>query len=257
MLKHILILLMMIVSLPSFATDVLGGETCDTDVLNTDTGPVNLRAEFEPETINLYWYNDGNQVAVPTASNSCTYDTPINLPTDPVKPGYKFKGWRVVPPFDFSTLPTNENFISGYGKHSYDLCRIFTPSGGEYGEYQSCTNDVYSDLRDREWKAIFSFGTIYGTSVCSSTASAGFGTVGIPNETVNSGNTCWCRVTGYTPNGSIIKHTPLQTLPWISRHAHDTLDKCSYGCTSRCAYMLGGRDGNGATIRARAFGVTQ
>ena len=95
MLKRILILLMMIVSIPSFATDVMGGETCDTDVLNTDTGPVNLRAEFEPENINLHWYNDGNKITVPTASNSCTYDTPISLPTDPVKPGYKFKGWKV------------------------------------------------------------------------------------------------------------------------------------------------------------------
>ena len=97
MLKRILILLMMIISLPSFATDVSGGETCDTDVLNTDTGPVNLRAEFEPETINLKWYNGNNQITVPTASNSCTYDTPISLPANPTKPGYKFKGWNIIP----------------------------------------------------------------------------------------------------------------------------------------------------------------
>ena len=95
MLKRILILLMMIVSIPSFATDVSGGETCDTDVLNTDTGPVNLRAEFEPENINLHWYNDGNKINVSTTSKSCTYDTPISLPANPVKPGYKFKGWKV------------------------------------------------------------------------------------------------------------------------------------------------------------------
>ena len=66
-------------------------------MLNTDTGPVNLRAEFEPETINLKWYNGNNQITVPNASNSCTYDTAISLPTDPVKPGYKFKGWNVIP----------------------------------------------------------------------------------------------------------------------------------------------------------------
>ncbi len=96
MLKRILILLIMVVPLQTFATDVTGGETCDTNVLNTDTGPVNLRAEFEPENINLHWYNGDNQITVPTASNSCTYDTPISLPTDPVKPGYKFKGWKIL-----------------------------------------------------------------------------------------------------------------------------------------------------------------
>ena len=97
----------MIISLPSFATDVTGGETCDTDVLNTDTGPVNLRAEFEPEVINLKWYNDGNQITVPTASNSCTYDTPISLPANPVKPGYKFKGWKVFTGIPIEYLQSN------------------------------------------------------------------------------------------------------------------------------------------------------
>ena len=96
MLKRILILLIMAVPLQTFATDVTGGETCDTNVLNTDTGPVNLRAEFEPENINLHWYNGDNQITVPTASNSCTYDTPISLPANPVKPGYKFKGWKII-----------------------------------------------------------------------------------------------------------------------------------------------------------------
>ncbi len=111
MLKRILILLMMIISLPSFATDVTGGETCDTDVLNTDTGPVNLRAEFEPEVINLKWYNGNNQITVPTASNSCTYDTPISLPANPVKPGYKFKGWKVFTGIPIEYLQSNGNEI--------------------------------------------------------------------------------------------------------------------------------------------------
>ena len=80
-----------------FATDVSGGEMCDTDVLNTDTGPVNLRAEFEPETINLKWYNGDTHLTVPNASNTCTYDDAISLPTNPTKPGYKFNGWKAIP----------------------------------------------------------------------------------------------------------------------------------------------------------------
>ena len=87
-------------SVPSFATNVDSGEdaTCDEDTLESPTGPVRLRAEFTPEIINLKWYDeDGNRVTVPTASNSCTYDTSISLPPNPIKTGYKFKGWKVVP----------------------------------------------------------------------------------------------------------------------------------------------------------------
>ena len=71
--------------------------TCDTDTLETSTGPVQLRADFTPEVINLKWYNGDTRVNVATASNSCTYDTAISLPTNPTKPGYKFKGWNIIP----------------------------------------------------------------------------------------------------------------------------------------------------------------
>ena len=87
---------------PSFATGISAtngaadAATCDTGTLGTDTGPANLRANFTAENINLRWYNGNTRVNVPTASNSCTYDTPISLPANPTKPGYKFKGWKVI-----------------------------------------------------------------------------------------------------------------------------------------------------------------
>ena len=89
--------LFMIFSVPVFATGigatngVANPATCDTNVLGTDVGPANLRANFDPEVINLRWYNGNNKINVPTASNNCTYDTPISLPANPTKPGYKFK----------------------------------------------------------------------------------------------------------------------------------------------------------------------
>ena len=112
-------------SVPSFATNVDSGEdaTCDEDTLESPTGPVRLRAEFTPEVINLKWYDEnGNRVSVPTASNSCTYDTSISLPPNPTKTGYKFKGWKVVAdytpveylendgtPYINTDVPTNNN----------------------------------------------------------------------------------------------------------------------------------------------------
>ena len=97
-------------SVPSFATNVDNGEdaTCDEDTLESPTGPVRLRAEFTPEIINLKWYDENNnRINVASASNTCTYDTAISLPTNPTKTGYKFKGWKIVQDYDFSTLTFN------------------------------------------------------------------------------------------------------------------------------------------------------
>ena len=186
--------------MPSFATDVTGGETCDTDVLNTDTGPVNLRAEFEPEVINLKWYNDGNQITVPTASNSCTYDTPINLPTDPVKPGYKFKGWKLA--YDFSTIDANIRGQTQYSKNGNGICRN--------GNFDIVTCDEsFSDLNNNEWKVIYPHGKLYGESL------------------VKDGN-CYCRATGYIPAGSTIKYVPEHPTGWIFQRVDDGL------CDAHC-----------------------
>ena len=207
MLKRILVLSMMIISIPSFATDVTGGETCDTDVLNTDTGPVNLRAEFEPETINLKWYNGNNQITVPTASNSCTYDTPINLPTDPVKPGYKFKGWRVVSPFDFSTL-----------------------------DYTFRSTGTYNE-QNKTWYASLSGGNITGIALCSNTSGTN-SVPGTPNESVSNGEYCWCKIIGYTPTNENIMHEPSSNLPWVFHlieggHVGACVDICAQVCYFR------------------------
>ena len=109
-------------SVPSFATNVDSGEdaTCDEDTLESPTGPVRLRAEYQPETINLNWYDENNnRITVPTNSNTCTYDTSISLPPNPTKTGYKFKGWKVMPEKPIAYLQSTgtqwiDTGISGY-----------------------------------------------------------------------------------------------------------------------------------------------
>ncbi len=49
-----------------------------------------LVAVFEPNTITINW-DDGTN----TVQNTCTYGQSITLPPTPVRPGYKFGGWRV------------------------------------------------------------------------------------------------------------------------------------------------------------------
>ena len=231
----------MIISIPSFATDVMGGETCDTNVLNTDTGPVNLRAEFEPEVINLKWYNGDNQITVPTTSNSCTYDTPINLPTDPVKPGYKFKGWRVL--FDLSTLDASINgpdfgFVSANGNGTYNPA-----------VYGLTTSDL------GKWGTLFPYGKVIGESICSSTGGA-YAQSGTPDENTN-GKYCWCKATGYVSgdtNSSTLTGTvqPVSSASWVFNLSYSSFG----GCASGCAHNCGGTVRNYPDFRPAVFGVS-
>ncbi len=212
-----------------FATDVTGGETCDTNVLNTDIGPVNLRAEFEPETIDLRWYNSNTLLNVTsTNSNNCTYDTPINLPTNPTKPGYKFKGWKIRPEYDFSTLDANVDGNLAYGV-SDNLCFLNS-------DETNCSSNNFKDLRPMEWKVTFSYGIIYGRALCSISQqgnSYSFA-VGTPNQTVNGGN-CWCQATGYKPSNVDTKYAPTKPL-WMFYYVSGS--DCLNGCPRYCSNLI-------------------
>lgn len=72
------------------------GTECVYSTLNTYTGPSIIKANWDPNTINLYWYNDDQKLTVQTAANTCDYDSGISLPTtNPTKTGYTFTGWEV------------------------------------------------------------------------------------------------------------------------------------------------------------------
>ena len=69
---------------------------CDYNLLFSERDEINIRPVFTPNTITLNWdYKDDTGR---TAQTTCVYDTPItNVPDEPVRPGYKFMGWRVKP----------------------------------------------------------------------------------------------------------------------------------------------------------------
>ena len=52
--------------------------------------PIALRAVFRPHTITVNW-DDGTNIT----QNTCLYGGAITLPPTPVRPGYKFGGWRL------------------------------------------------------------------------------------------------------------------------------------------------------------------
>lgn len=72
---------------------------------NTDTLSVMFRTAIFNATpalpaictankINIEWDPDNN---APKTKNTCTYEGKITLPSTPVKPGYEFVGWKVIP----------------------------------------------------------------------------------------------------------------------------------------------------------------
>ena len=230
-------------SVPSFATNVDSGEdaTCDEDTLESPTGPVRLRAEYQPETINLNWYDENNnRITVPTNSNTCTYDTSISLPPNPTKTGYKFKGWKVID--IFSTLDASINLNHRYAKSGIDGLCFYD------GSQLTCGAD-FEDLEPYGWKTVFSYGTVYGTSMCSSVS----GTLGSTGTPINdNGIHCWCRATGYKPNGSDVVYNG--NPGWVqSLLDTENVGNCNSLCTTRCTYSMGSFQ-NSEYFRLRLFG---
>jgi len=77
------------------ATEYQGAvlNTITTNTMNNicaDNFPIDLYAVYEPNTITINW-NDGTN----TSTSQCVFGTPLILPPEPVRPGYKFGGWRV------------------------------------------------------------------------------------------------------------------------------------------------------------------
>ena len=98
LMKKFLILLMIIVSTDSFATGMgnVSSAPCDNDTLNKYTGTANVEINWEPNTINLNWYDGDTKLTVANNSQTCVYDGTLTVPTQPTKPGYTFNGWKVI-----------------------------------------------------------------------------------------------------------------------------------------------------------------
>ena len=64
----------------------------DESIINAAYGDI-LYSDCSRNTINIDWNPDNNGEHI---KNMCTYDGAITVPTDPVKPGYTFTGWKLV-----------------------------------------------------------------------------------------------------------------------------------------------------------------
>ena len=166
----------------------------------------------DTETINWYVGNDSY------AQTTCETGTDIILPTTPTKRGHTFDGW-VVPLYDFSTLDYTKNGTS------------FTKDNASFS-----------------WSTLFPYGTISGEALCSVTEGTIYKT-GNPDENTSGGQYCWCKATGYRPNGINVIHNP-----WVFHHDAHTSNDCISWCTENCGgfYIM-----KEPFYRKALFGITQ
>ena len=228
---------------PSYSTTVTGsGNECNENTLNTDTGPATLQAQWNANTINLNWYSDDTQITVPTASNTCTYDGGITLPTtNPTKEGYTFGGWRVR----VAQCSLRDVDASIYGI--------------DFGYIKSAiaqnNADTYHLTENGEWAAEFDYGVVKGISRCS-TVGSGY-TVGQTGEPIDDTNqdgaiNCWCKLTGFDAEKDG-EYCNLSSL-WVF-YRGDSSDTA--GCVNNCVWRCGSNVSAFYDLRQAMFDVTQ
>ena len=73
--------------------DAFGDEHVSEDFMKDLEESRNSVSYCAANTINIDWNPDNNGEHI---KNMCTYDGSITVPSDPVKPGYTFTGWKLV-----------------------------------------------------------------------------------------------------------------------------------------------------------------
>jgi len=226
--KNLFVLFLLFFTIDSFASGIASNSAsapCTNNTLETYSGNTNLQADWQPNTIDLRWYDNNTLLTVQSAANTCVYDDTLTIPsTAPTRTGYTFAGWQVRPEYDFSTLPVNEAGTEAWGLGANGYRIYYNQTSGKC-ESAGCPNTLdFSGLDNGEWKVSFSWGTLYGTSMISSSNTT-------PTESEN-GTYCFCRVTGYIPNNGNIKYAP-KSSNWV--YISNCENICKPVCSGRCA----------------------
>ena len=236
--KKLYVLFLLFFALPALASGIASNSAtapCTNTTLETYSGNTNLAADWQPNTINLRWYNNNTLLDVQSAANTCVYDGTLTVPsTAPNRTGYTFAGWEVRPQMDFGTIPTDTNGIERWAMASGNTC--YHDPGIGTGLVEPCANADFSDLQLYEWKTKFSVGQVYGVSKCTS-ISGTYSTAGNPGN--DNGKYCWCKATGYKPTNENKIHGPNSNLSWIFYNLHgeySSFTSCANVCAIHCAY---------------------
>ena len=256
--KNLLVVLSLIIfTTDSFASGIASNTNsapCTNNTLETYSGNSNLSADWQPNEIQLRWYNGNTLMNVQSSANTCVYDGNLSIPsTAPTRTGYTFDGWTVRPEIDFvTTIPLYVNGDERFAK-SNNGCKYHIKTSSGSAVQVSCDNDDFKELREYEWKVKFNHGTLYGMSGCSTT-SGERGEIG--NPIIGSGEYCWCKATGYKAINSDTISAPSATLPWVF-YSSGTCAVGEAGCRSDCANVCGNSASVSSLFRATLFTPAQ
>ena len=152
------------------------------------------------------WWVNGEVYATTSCETGGDISTP---PQNPTKKGHTFQGWETAT-FDLATLDTSING-SGY-------------------TYNNST---------RKWRVSFSYGYVYGESLCSPTTNAGsawYPTTELDAET-GTGQYCYCRATEYLPKGSSKIYEAVASR-WVFSDDYGSASDCAGSCAYYCGYYV-------------------
>ena len=97
--KKLFILFLLFFTTDSFATGIGvidNTAPCTNSTLDKYTGTANAEIDWQPNTINVTWFDGDTQLDVPSNAQSCVYDGTLTVPPAPsARPGYTFNGWKV------------------------------------------------------------------------------------------------------------------------------------------------------------------
>ena len=251
--KKLFLLLLLFFTTDSLASGIASNTNsapCTNNTLETYSGNSNLAADWQPNEIQLRWYNNNTLMDVQSAANTCIYDGTLAVPqTAPTRTGYTFAGWTVRPEMDFGTISTSDTYISNYAKG--DGWCGYRENGISYesgcSKYSSIAE--FADLQYKEWKVIYEHGTVYGMAMCSKRPGENYGFT-FPQqhksdwqessaetlENYTGGNAsseaknCWCKATGYQLSNQSVKYGPSKRLDFVFDSYTGNVD-----CLSVCA----------------------
>ena len=239
--KYLVSFISLIVAMPLFATnpDISANEidpSCNNSVLNTYSGSAGIEIDWEPNTINIEWYN-GDQKITPSnnTANTCTYDAGLTIPTNaPSKTGYTFAGWKI------KTASAGGN-SGNSGGSSQSQCSFATLlsfgdetqrasksiSNGTVSTSGGASASTYGLSNNGDWGITLANGYVKGTALCSSSSSGD-----VPS--VSSGNYCWCKAEQVQYFGE--NWCSVESSSWVHNTTADSIiDLLGSSCAAECA----------------------
>ena len=258
--KKIFFIWCLLSPLPVLATGINSGVSdpaCDNSVMGTYSGNVALEAEYEANGIPIQWYDNNEEMTVSSAAASCDYGGNVTVAQNPPsRTGYVFVGWNLC-----SLANADATEYPHWWYRGQNNC------GKGYQGWSSgnvnCNSEEMSGLAVNEFRFEFSYGIVYGKSLCSGKTGNNYSftfngpssnwsaTQSELNSATGDATNCWCGVIGFKPmNTSRCSFL----LPAIFRTNFDSEAACASSCTMYCAAQFGSSQSTSQNGRTVFFG---